>query len=41
MMDTIIFPETDKRWVNLIPLPPRKGRDGDSVKKSKEKENRK
>ena len=23
MMETIVFPETHQRWVNLIPLPPR------------------
>jgi hypothetical protein len=31
MIDTIVFPETDKRWVNLIPLPPK-------IKKDEEKE---
>jgi len=23
MMDTIIIPDTDQRWINLVPLPPK------------------
>ena len=37
MMETIVFPETDKRWVNLIPLPPKTGRNTSTSRREKSK----
>jgi hypothetical protein len=40
MLDTIVFPETEQRWVNLVPLPPKmiKRESGDSLKKDTSRE---
>lgn len=41
LMDTIMFPDTHQRWVNLVPcnLPPKTGRKSGSLTKSQIQEN--